>query len=243
VNGEQYPHYAEVQQCIIHSEIKAKDEWEFRNGVSAFGKELDAWWRAFTGWLGILLVQDFTQLGVTQLSILEYGFHAWSGDEAGQLHTPSGSALAVVSPIPELVTAEILCTCADLARKSREPPTEWLLIRDARSLAIAGQDRRALLDAGAAAELALTALLENYLFPSGEAIQKALFERYKTLGGLKDLAMQLIPQKVPEHLQDELITPRNDAIHKAEQPVSRATALKAIAKATELVALLHPVGR
>jgi hypothetical protein len=242
VNGEQYPHYAEVQQCIIHSEIDAKDEWEFRNGVSAFGKELDAWWRAFTGWLGILLVQDFTQLGVTQLSILEYGFHAWSGDEAGQRHTPSGSALTVVRPIPELVTADILRTCADLARKSHEPPTEWVLIRDARSLAIAGEDRRALLDAGTAAELALTALLETHLFPSGEAIQKALFERYKTLGGLKDLALQLIPQKVPEQLQDDLITPRNDAIHTGEQPVSRATALKAIAKATELVALLHPVG-
>ncbi len=157
VNGEQYPHYAEVQQCIIHSEIDADDEWEFRNGVSAFGKELDDWWRAFTGWLGIRLVQDFTQLGVTQLSVLEYGFDAWSGDEAGQRQTPSGSALTVVRPIPELVTADILRTCADLARKSHEPPTEWLLIRDARSLAIAGQPRRALLDAGTAAELALTA--------------------------------------------------------------------------------------
>ena len=73
---------------------------------------------AFTGWLGIRLVQDFTQLGVTELSILEYGFHAWSGDEAGRLHTPSGSALTVVRPIPELVTADILRTCADLARSA-----------------------------------------------------------------------------------------------------------------------------
>jgi hypothetical protein len=116
-----------------------------------------------------------------------------------------------------------------------------LLIRDARSLAMAGQTRRALLDAGTAAELAMTALLETYLFPSGEPIQKALFERYKTLGGLKELALQLIPQKVPQQLQDDLIEPRNDAIHRADEPVSGATALKAIAKAVELVALLHPI--
>lgn len=241
VNREEFPHYAEVQQCIIHSEIEAKDEWEFREGVRSFGVELDSWWRAFTAWLGVLIVQDFTQLGRTQLSILEYGLHVWSGDEEGHLHTSTGSASSVVPLMPELITADRLRTCADLARKCHEPPIEWLFIRDARSLSTAGEYRRAVLDAGTAGELALTALLEDHLFPSGDAIQQALLKRYKTLGGLKDLALQLIPTKVPDQLQGDLIEPRNTAMHKATEPVSRQTATKAVTKAAELVALVHPI--
>ncbi len=90
-----------------------------------------------------------------------------------------------------------------------------------------------MLDAGTAAELALTALLETHLYPTGDPIQEALFDRYKTLGGLKDLALQLIPDKVPDQLKPELITPRNAAAHRAKEDVPKETAVKAIAKAAE----------
>lgn len=99
-----------------------------------------------------------------------------------------------------------------------------------------------MLDAGSAAELALTALLEIHLYPSGDAIKNAILDRYKTLGGLKDLASRLIPDKVPSHLQDELIEPRNVAVLKAADPISRETAQKAIEKAAELVEFAHPIG-
>ncbi|MGY4648396.1 hypothetical protein [Mycobacterium sp. URHB0021] len=239
--GEEFPAYAIVHRCVIESEIEASDEWEFRNGVSALSREMDSWLIAVTDWLAALTDQNFVQLGSSQLSVSEIGFRAWSGDEAGRRHTSSGSNLINVRREPEAVSAKELHVCMHLARKCHKPPTEWLLIRDARSLAAEGESRRAVLDAGSAAELALTALLETHLYPAGDKIRKALFERYTTLGSLKELALKLIPDKVPGQLQEDVITPRNRAVHQADEPVTRDTAAKAIAKAAEVVATAHPI--
>ena len=49
-----------------------------------------------------------------------------------------------------------------IATTNDDPPPEWMFIRDARSLLSAGQQRRAIIDAEAAAELAMTTLIDNY---------------------------------------------------------------------------------
>ena len=239
--GEEFPAYAVVRQCLVESEIEASDGWEFRNGVSALSGEMDSWLIAVTDWLAVLTDQNFLQLGSSQLSVSEIGFHAWSGDEAGTRHTPSGSNLFNVQRPPDAISANDLERGVQLARKCHRPETEWLLIRDARSLASEGEYRRAVLDAGSAAELALTALLETHLYPAGDPIREALIDRCRTLGALKDLALQLIPEKVPEQLQDDVIAPRNDAVHRADEPVTRNTAEKAIVKAIEVVATAYPI--
>ena len=43
------------------------------------------------------------------------------------------------------------------------PSLAWILLRDARSLAAADQRRRAVIDAATAAELAVTAMLDDLL--------------------------------------------------------------------------------
>ena len=238
---EATPSYAVVHQCIVESSIDAGDEWEFRKGVSEFSRKMDRWWLAFTDWLAALTDQNFVRLGSAQLSVSELGFRAWSGDQHGHRHTQTGSYFSEVPREPEPVTVEHLRKCMRLASKGDRPPTEWLLIRDARSLAAEGEYRRAVLDAGSAAELALTALLETHLYPAGDEIRKALFDRYRTLGGLKDLAEQLVRAKLPDQLQDNLITPRNHAVHRPHEPVTRGTATLAIAKAAEVVASAYPI--
>ena len=240
--GEDYPSYALVDQLIFYTELAASDQWDFRKSVSALGREVDEWWVAFTDWLDVLTVQDFSLLGGVPPSILASGFHGWSGDASNQRHTPCGSAMFTVPSNPGILSADHVHKCMYLSERARRPPTEWLLIRDARSLSHRGDHRRAVLDAGSAAELALTALLETHLYPSGEAIKDAMLNRYRTLGGLKDLASMLIPDKVPDQMTSELIEPRNIAVHKAADPVSRETAQKAIDKAAELVEFAHPIG-
>lgn len=239
--GEDYPSFALVDQLLFYAELAVSDEWEFRNAVSALGREIDEWWVAFTDWLGVLTVQDFSRLGGALPSVLATGFHAWSGDADKHRHTPCGSALFVVPPNPEVLSTDHVRTAMYLSAKSRRPPVEWLLIRDARSLSHRGEHRRAVLDAGSAAELALVALLETHLYPSGPAIQEAMLNRYKTLGGLRDLAFRLIPDKVPAHLTDELIEPRNIAVHNAAEDISRETATTAIDKAAQLVDVAYPI--
>jgi HEPN domain-containing protein len=239
--GESSPSYAVVRQCIVESHIEAGDEDEFRNRVSAMSRELDDWFEAITDWLAALTDHNFVQLGSKQLSVSELGFNAWSGDESGRRHTMCGLNLTKVPRRSEAVKADQLRTCMFLARKSRKPPDEWLLIRDARSLAFEGQYRRAVLDAGSAAELALTAMLATHIYPSGDAIREALFDPYRTLGDLKKLALKLIREKVPEGLDEDLIAPRNVAVHKADEPVTRQTAETAILKAIEVVSTAHPI--
>lgn len=239
--GEDCPAYALVDQLVYYTGLAASDQWDFRKSVSRLGLEIDEWWVAFTDWLGVLTVQDFSRLGGVAPSVLTAGFHAWSGDAQGHRHTSGGSAHFTVPPNPGILRVDDVHKCMYLSERSRKPPIEWLLIRDARSLSHRGEYRRAVLDAGAAAELALTVLLETHLYPSGDAILKAMMERYKTLGSLKDLALQLIPNKVPAQLQTELIQPRNIAVHKAADPISRETAQKAIEKAAEVVEFAHPI--
>lgn len=53
--NEQFPTYASVHTCLVYADIEANDEWEFREGVSAFARELDDWWTALTDWLGVLV--------------------------------------------------------------------------------------------------------------------------------------------------------------------------------------------
>jgi hypothetical protein len=143
--GEEFPTYAKVHSCLVYADIEASDQWEFRKNVTAFTRELDEWWTAFTDWLGVVSVQEFVGLGRKQRSILEYGVNAWSGDDAGQRQTACGSAAYTVPGEPDKLTKEQLHQCMRLARKCNRPTTEWQLIADARSLSKAGERRRAVL--------------------------------------------------------------------------------------------------
>ncbi len=81
------------------------------------------------------------------------------------------------------------------------PPAEWALIRDARLLLNAGHIRRAVLDAGTAAELAMTMLVDNYLDDANiqGPLRKAITGAYNNLGSknalLKLLRSGLMPSK------------------------------------------------
>jgi hypothetical protein len=230
-----------VRQCIVESHIEAGDENEFHNGVSAMSRELDDWFEAITDWLAALTDHNFVQLGSKQLSVSELGFSAWSGDEHGRRHTMCGLNLTIVPRQSEAVTADQLRTCMYLGAKEPQA-SDRMAVDSGRAVArLRRPVSTAVLDAGTAAELALTAMLEPHIYPSGDAIREALFDRYRTLGDLKKLALKLIREKVPEGLEEDLIAPRNLAVHKADKPVTRQTAKKAILKAIEVVSTAHPI--
>jgi hypothetical protein len=57
--------------------------------------------------------------------------------------------------------------CVTVADQLGPPRTEWLLLRDASSLCAGHDYRRAVLDAGLAAELAVTQLISGHLADRG----------------------------------------------------------------------------
>jgi hypothetical protein len=205
----EYPAF--VRQCIVASTVEAENEEQFRTAAVALADQLDVWWSSFTDWLGVLVAQDFAGLGTRRYSLLEYGFNAWSGDENGVRRAGTGKAVDRVQRYPEVLGPDQLQRAMDLAASCQRPPTEWLFIRDARSLLGSGAFRRAVIDAATAAELTLTALLDRHFAATSTdpAISEALLERSQTLGGRCKLVNELMRGTLPARFQQEVTEPRN----------------------------------
>ena len=127
-----------------------------------------------------------------------------------------------------------------LTASGDRPPDEWLLIAEARSLINAGDYRRAVIDAGTAAELAMTEILDQYFASTETDIRDAILSRSRTLEGRATLIKELRAAQIPPDFTAGLKTPRNRAAHGGELP-TRDAAVKAVRIATEIVEQAHPV--
>jgi hypothetical protein len=134
--------------------------------------------------------------------------------------------------------------CVTATGTQDPPPPEWLLIRDARLLLNAGHVRRAVFDAGTAAELAMTALIDKYLGEADtqEAVRKAIAGGFSNLGAKNALLKILLPGLLPERVQPDLIEKRNTAGHGGGQ-ITVEEAMRAIEIATEIIESAHPLDR
>ena len=130
------------------------------------------------------------------------------------------------------MTADIFRRCVSLA--GEEPRLALTLLRDARSLSEVGQYRRAVIDAATAAELAVSAILDTRLQGTDEQVQKALLASNRMLGPKGKLLNKLGCPPLPSTFDEDLVTPRNDAVHKGD-PIDGVQCRKAISMAAEVV--------
>ena len=245
-----WPDYpALVRQCIVATTVQAENDEQFMAAAKMVANELAVWWASLTDWLGVLTVQDFVGLGTQQRSILADGFHAWSGDANGIRRASYGHVVDLVQGYVDVLDRNQLQRAMDLAASEQRPPTEWRFIRDARSLLRAGQSRRAVLDAGTAAELAMTTLVDKYLDDANadEAVRKAFTRGWGNLGAKKELLGIVRPgllSAVPS-VQTDLIDLRNTASHgrskagRGWDEITFEQAQKAVEIATTIVELAH----
>jgi len=93
--------------------------------------------------------------------------------------------------------------------RQNDPPAEWSLIRDARLLLNTGHIRRAVLDAGTAAEIAMNVLVGRCLDEANteEAVKKAITDRYDSLGAMNDLLESLKPDLLSPNVKTDLPNP------------------------------------
>jgi hypothetical protein len=127
----------------------------------------------------------------------------------------------------------------DRACAGSEPPTERLLLHDARMGLRRRHPRRAVLDAGTAAEIALTRLLDQQLRSLPPAGADVIRDQGRELGRLVRTVRRLgVP--LPDYLQDKLVRPRNEAIH-AGQNIDIETARSMVNLAGELVEQARPL--
>ncbi|MFL6127248.1 hypothetical protein [Actinophytocola sp.] len=118
------------------------------------------------------------------------------------------------------------------------PPMEHLLLCDSRRSLILGEYRRAVLDAGTAAELSLTRLLDSELEATTEPIRKMIRKSVCQLGPLVE-TLRGLGMSLPDNIQVELIRPRNLASHAGISPTDHE-ASKAVAMASVLVDIPLP---
>jgi hypothetical protein len=237
------PRYVHVLQCVVHSEVTATDDASFRAGAARFGDELSDWWGLVCDWLDVLTVQDFAGLGRTQRSLLDDSVQLWSGDSNGlrragvNYQVMTGGMRWV-----EVLDRQQLQAAMDLAASGSSPHTEWLFIRDARSLLNAGEYRRAVIDACTAAELSVTALIDRKFDLAGtsEEDREEQFADHHGLARLIELHNRFRTGKLPKRLYQEVGDPRNKAAHTGAMP-NEAEARAAIVKAAEVLALAFPL--
>lgn len=243
---------AVVYRCRFYATLSASaDATDFDSASTEFLAELDDWWTRFTSWVGILTGQDFVGLGGNPGGITQaHPLFTWTGTQDGQRRNVRWRYIPPPNhgvPQRKLQLADIQKCVA--AAGDQSPPAEWLFIRDARSLLGAGQARRAILDAGTAAELAMTALIDQYLDDTAvtdEAV-RAAFGRFNNLVAKQEVLKLLRRGLLPERTRPDLIDVRNTAIHgrgaagRGWDEVTLEQAEKALEIATEIVEAAHPL--
>lgn len=226
------------------------DDVEVRECGRRMAEALPAWWSAVSAWIEVRYGQDLSRLGLNAPGIrfsdttLRAMLFSISGRPVREGHVlPVGSSgfTVVYSDFAEIDAAQ-LQWCIDTAEACGAPSAEWLLVRDAQSLC-AGQDyRRAVLDAGLAAELAVTQLIRTHLANRGATEQQItlLLEKTRMLGPRCRFWQESCAGSLPTGYKVRLLDRRNRATHSGAG-FSEADVRDVIAVATDIVAQAIPL--
>lgn len=236
------PKYFVVGQLRFITEGAAGDDDEFQHTRDHVVAHRATWWSMLADWIGVVSAQDLIELGRQRRQSFSRTTMWITEPQAGQEPGFSWIQMPELRPyVGSPLTRVQLERCMSLIGEERRPPDAWLMLRDARSLLNTGEYRRAVLDAGTAAELALTSALDRYLaVHSSDDVAAALMDRSKMLQPLTKLVKELNIVALPEHFQQRIIEPRNKAVHGGEE-TSKDVAETAIATTSELLHATHPL--
>lgn len=198
------------------------------------------WWQSVAAWIEVLYQQDLSRLGPAAPGWHFNGTTLWTqlegdGDKNQVTFLAAQPARFVMPPYSPL-TADALGRCMKAAEDHGMPSAAWLFLRDARSMYLGYDHRRAAIDAGTAAEVAVNRMIATLLANrglNGKKIDQTL-DRL-TLGKLCRYWLDECNGTLPYRYRERLVEVRNNATH-ALRSVSRAQAKDAIGVAAEIVA-------
>ncbi|WP_135234730.1 hypothetical protein [Nocardia sp. CS682] len=214
---------------------------ERQAAAEAIVAAMDSWWEAAKSWLEVVTGQKLTQVAHQPVMALGNKTPVWPIDSDGTVGKPFsiGSRHALSMTPVNGVTSDLLRESFKLAGEDSPAPLAWLMLRDARSLQASGHYRRSIIDAGAAAEVAVNKLLDDQhargLVPVGT------FGR--TLGG-RARALESTGYALPiANFQGGFVDVRNDAVHVTvgAPPATAADAKAMIPIAATLVEAAYPL--
>jgi len=235
---------AHVLRCRFYTSLTASTDEEFDAAADDFAHELEDWWTRFTSWVSILTSQDFLRLGgqAGLMTNKNWQVETWTSNADGQRARDESRGYKKGNRIQTSpLEVNDLQACVTATGNQGAPPAEWLFIRDARSLLNGGENRRAVIEAATAAELAMATLINQYFATANtdELVRTALTERYRALEGRTQLLTRL-RSGLPKRLEHDLIKPRNSATH-AGHPLTDEQALTAVDMAVTVVEAAYPL--
>lgn len=199
-------------------------------------RDVDDWFDRLRTWIEVAVDQDVdpnhpisagSQIGAGLILV---------ADDDGTVSLPvRAHEIHVTMSTEELVELTQLCKAVELANARCRPGDAHVLLRDARAAARRGSYRRAVIDAGGAVEMTLAAHNRTTINikPRPGAMQTlGWYVREPKIIKASGLAKQ--------GLLDDLVTPRNDAIHQNRVP-SHADTRTALATAQRVLTALDPL--
>ncbi|MFC8383556.1 hypothetical protein [Nocardia sp. NPDC057272] len=241
-----------LNRVVVSAEIDTSDP-DFESVVRAIDGEADRWLDLARSWVEIVTGQKLTPIGyparranTTTLWLapsetpegMKFILHAPPTWDASPLVSFKRTQISDYDPAPP-ATLDIMRSCLELASASTDIPFAWRLIRDARALAFVGQHRRAVIDAGAAAEIAMPILIDNLL----PVTLNPKLRKHLTDGTLGRLWEKLIASGYSRQVdvKSDLISVRNAATHQSGTPLTLADSENAINAAAALVEDAFPL--
>lgn len=245
-NGTQSPEFARVRRFGFETTMDAdSDKFAFFNARSDAMREIDVWWDLVSSWISIFTKQDFVEIGKTRSGIHVGPIVTWCGNiDQLRVNGSRDTSVPIVNDVGvDRLDDATLTRCLTLAANGTQPPDEWLFIRDARSLVNGKQYRRAVIDACTAAELSLTALIDNKFSADGTsaADRKKQFDAHHGIAKLKTLHKNVgAAGTLPKRLVEYVGATRNKAAHRGYSPTIDETSL-AIDTAVAVVEQAYPL--
>jgi hypothetical protein len=212
--------------------IKAKAE-ELTYGGSVRGRgapegplvdevfeSLDPWLHRLRNWIEVLVDQDLDpDHPLRSVSVMAEGLTLLTVDGDVISSPRTANHLTIVRREEEPVTLPMLRRAAALASSGHDPVTAHLLLRDGRAALRRGHLRRSIIEIGTALEIALADLNRT-------RTQSQIGNR-PTLGTyVKDPAIAAAA-RLPSSIMQDVVTPRNDAIHNNNIPTPKTVAAAA----------------
>jgi hypothetical protein len=235
------PEIAMIGTLGVTTIIRANDVGTNQT-IRKMTRRSDDWWTTVTSWIEVLSGQDIKQIGPAR--------QLWHNGTRLQFvplneEERHESAMRAFKPdVTGIVNSEQLRASFFHAGNDELPPDEWLFLRDARSLYRAGEYRRALIDVGSAAEVALARIVERDLtkkrksaaYIAGKLNSMDRLTLGQKTGFVED---QLKLKKLPRNFKSIVLDKRNDAVHLRD--TRKIDAKRAIAKTTKLVERATPL--
>lgn len=205
--------YSEVNAMV--ATVKVRSHLDFDLSINQIGgdsvrgliEELDDWFQSFSHWLWMLTAQPLDPINPDPKVLHRKSSNIlFAGKSTTEMsHLSSGYPTIKIVMDTRDTTSE---RCVDIKVFSvavtragnSQPPMMWELLASARMAGRRGDDRRALIDAGTAAEAALVDILN---LPANHG---------KTLGNLVTVAGQK-GFVLPPDIRTALVQPRNNAVH------------------------------